>query len=419
VEAASAERALSRALADESLVRLLASASSIHLVVAGKAASEMTAAWFQIAPFNPRTTLVVSTHRSPLLAETIEFHLAGHPLPDARRVQAASRALDVARTVDESDVLLVLLSGGASALLARPIGGVTLDDKQRVVDAMLRGGADIRALNTVRKHLSTIKGGRLAESCRGRTVTLAISDVVGDDLAVIGSGPGVPDPSTWREAWDALNRYVLVERQPEAVRALFAAGVEGRIRETPKPGDEIASRITARVIGSRFDAMAGARAAAEERGYRAIVLESPVTGEARTAAPAWLEAALAARVPGVPTCVISSGETTVQVVGNGRGGRNQEFALALAPALATLGCGVVASAGTDGIDGPTNAAGAVVDATSLERARQLGLDAAAHLDDNDSHAFFAALDDLIVTGPTGTNVGDLQIAMFDPSGHLG
>jgi glycerate 2-kinase len=372
----------------------------------------MAAAWFRVAPFPTRAAVVVSTHRSPLVPVNVEFHQAGHPLPDARSVNAASRVLDVARMVDEPDVLLVLLSGGASALLARPIGGVTLDDKQRVVDAMLRGGADIRALNTVRKHLSTIKGGRLAESCRGRTITLAISDVVGDDLAVIGSGPGVPDPSTWREAWDALNRYVPVERQPETVRALFAAGVEGRMRETPKPGDEIAARTVARVIGSRFDAMDGARAAAEERGYRAIVLEAPVTGEARRAAPAWLETVLAARQPDVPTCVISSGETTVHVVGEGRGGRNQEFALALAAPLAALGAGVVASAGTDGIDGPTDAAGAVVDFTSLERARQLGIDAAAHLDDNNSYAFFAALDDLIVSGPTGTNVGDLQVAIF-------
>lgn len=382
------------------------------MIAAGKAASEMAGAWLDARTFRTEAALVVSTHRSAPLPEHVEFHTAGHPVPDERSVRAADRALQIARGVPEDDALVVLLSGGASALLARPIGGISLDDKQQVVRAMLRGGADIHALNTVRKHMSSIKGGRLAEACRGRTVTLAISDVVGDDPAIIGSGPAVPDPSTWRDAWDALNAYVPRAQQPETVRRLLEAGVEGRVRETPKPTNPVGARVEARVIAGRADAMQGARAAAERLGYNAIVIDEPVTGEARVAASAWFESLLSRRPVGAPTCVISSGETTVRVQGSGRGGRNQEFALALVERLAAPGVSAwLASAGTDGIDGPTEAAGAIVDATTKARAEQLGLDRGAYLDDNNSHAFFAALGDLVVTGPTGTNVGDLQILL--------
>jgi hydroxypyruvate reductase len=322
-------------------------------------------------------------------------------------VAAGARALEVAGKVRPDEALVILLSGGASALMARPMEGISLADKQRVVNAMLRGGADIHALNTLRKHLSAVKGGRLAAASAGRTITLAISDVVGDDLAVIGSGPGIEDPSTWLDAQAAFDRHVARADQPVAVRELLARGVAGELPETPKPGDAVTARTDARVIAGRFDAMAGARRAAEELGYDVHVIAPAITGEARHAAGRWLNAA-----NGHARCVISSGETTVRVIGTGKGGRNQEFALALAEPLASRGGDIIAgSVGTDGIDGPTDAAGAVVDSTTYGRAAALGLHPQAYLDDNNAYAFFDAIDDLIRTGPTGTNVGDLQVLL--------
>jgi glycerate 2-kinase len=373
----------------------------------------MTAAWFGISDLVTRTALAVGTHRDQPLPDSVEWHQAGHPLPDARSVAAATRALQRAQAVDAHDLLVVLLSGGASALLAKPMDGVSLEDKQRVVQAMLQGGADIHALNTVRKHLSAVKGGRLAAACPGRTLTLAISDVVGDDLAVIGSGPAVPDPSTWAQAAAALNRYVPTTDQPPSVKAILSKGIAGSLDDTPKPGSARMQKARARVIASRVDAMHGARQAAEQLGYRARVIDQPITGEARVAARSWFDDARTRAQGGGRVCVISSGETTVHVRGRGRGGRNQEFALALADVLAEWQTAVaVGSAGTDGIDGPTDAAGGVVDSTTRERARALGLAPSTHyLAENNTYAFFSAIGDLIHTGPTGTNVGDLQILL--------
>jgi glycerate 2-kinase len=372
----------------------------------------MTAAWFAIPQTKTVQALAVGTHRDVELPTLVEWREAAHPVPDERSVEAATRALAIARAVPADGLLVILLSGGASALLARPLPGIPLADKQEVVQAMLRGGADIHALNTVRKHLSEVKGGRLAAACAGTTMTLAISDVVGDDLGVIGSGPGVPDSSTWVDAVAALNRHVVEQDQPASVRSVMAKGIAGQIADTPKADNAAISRVQAHVIGSRFNAMSGARAAAEQLGYRALVIEQPVTREARRVAVEWFE--YVRQLADVSrTCVISSGETTVRVIGRGRGGRNQEFALALARALATLpGDAVAASVGTDGIDGPTDAAGAIVDSTTLTRAAQLGLAAPeSYLNDNNSYAFFDALGDLIRSGPTGTNVGDLQILL--------
>jgi glycerate 2-kinase len=411
VSAAGAGAALSRALADEGKFQQVTTAP-VHLIAAGKAAAPMTAAWFAIPQIKTVQALAVGTHRDVELPTLVEWREAPHPVPDERSVEAATRALAIARAVPADGLLVILLSGGASALLARPLPGIPLVDKQQVVHAMLRGGADIHALNTVRKHLSEVKGGRLAAACAGTTMTLAISDVVGDDLGVIGSGPGVPDSSTWVDAVAALNRHVVEQDQPASVRSAMAKGIAGQIADTPKADSAAMSRVQAHVIGSRFNAMSGARAAAEQLGYRAVVIEQPVTREARRVAVEWFEY-VRPLADVIRTCVISSGETTVRVTGRGRGGRNQEFALALARALATLARdAVAASVGTDGIDGPTDAAGAMVDSTTLTRAAQLGLAAPeSYLNDNNSYAFFDALGDLIRSGPTGTNVGDLQILL--------
>jgi glycerate 2-kinase len=339
--------------------------------------------------------------------------IGGHPLPTDDSERAGRRAIAVAEAVRAEETLVVLLSGGASALMVVPADGITLDDKRRATEQLLRAGADIHTLNTVRKHLSAIKGGCLAARTAGRCMTFAVSDVVGDDLSVIASGPTVADASTFSDALDAIHRCGGEAAYPRAVVRRFEAGARGEVAETPKPDDTRLLRSSAAIVGSRRDAMNGAAAAAAERGYHVTQIDDPVVGEARLAAAALLRAALAgaATLPR-PACVISSGETTVRVVGRGRGGRNQELALALAEPMASL-TAAAASAGTDGIDGPTDAAGAIVDSSTIDRARAAQLDEpAAYLHDNNAYAFFEALDDLIKTGPSGTNVGDLQIFLF-------
>jgi glycerate 2-kinase len=373
-----------------------------------------------------RTAFAVGTHQPPGLPAHVEWRDASHPLPDQRSLAAGRRALDIAGHVSRGESLVILLSGGASSLVAAPAPGITLEDKRRTIELMMHAGADIHALNTVRKHLSSIKGGQLARACRGTTRTLAVSDVVGDDVSVIGSGPGVADQTTWDDAAAALEQWGGVQHPP-AVRKRVAAGRAGAIKDTPKR-DALAD-ATGRVIANRQDALEGASAMAEGMGYRAIVIPEAVTGEARVAAARWLSTVRdAASAHAGPICVISAGETTVRVTGTGKGGRNQEFALALAVSLAdpsgahgvglgsrelgggTLGPGgIVASVGTDGIDGPTDAAGAWVDRTTLRRGVECGLgDPRSYLEDNNSYVFFARLGDLIFTGRTDTNVGDLQ-----------
>jgi hydroxypyruvate reductase len=311
----------------------------------------------------------------------------------------------------------VLLSGGASALMAAPGPGLSLALKQQTARTMMAAGAAITELNAVRKHLSAVKGGRLAAVCRGQVVTLAISDVVGDDLSVIGSGPAVPDASTWLDVRDALHAFGGVAAHDPAVLGLADAGCAGRIPETPKAGDPAMAGTLAHVIGGRREAMAGAAEAARGLGYDVVIDEAPILGEARDAAERWWQAVAAPVIAtGRQVALVTSGETTVRVVGRGRGGRNQEFALAAASPLATLARpAVLASMGTDGIDGPTDAAGALADPTTLERARRAALDPAAALADNDCFPFFAALGDLLRPGPTDTNVGDLQVLLVSPA----
>ena len=356
-----------------------------------------------------RTVLAIGTHRSADMPPHVEWHESAHPIPDERSVSAASRALDVASHVGDDECLVLLLSGGASAVMAAPIAALSLAQKQRVVRDMMHGGADIAALNTVRKHLSTVKGGRLAAACKGTTVTLAISDVVGDDLSVIGSGPGIADSSTWHDVRQAVRRYA---PHADDILAVADDGVRGVIDETPKPGVGALARAHAFVVASRRHALDAAARAAVALGYKTVALVDDITGEARDAAHAWLPAATRAARAASATCVVSAGETTVRVVGRGRGGRNQEFALALVDAVAAYADDlVIASVGTDGIDGPTDAAGALVDRTTGARARELDLDAHAFLAHNNAYEFFANLGDLVHLGRTDTNVGDVQVLL--------
>jgi len=336
-----------------------------------------------------------------------ELIVGGHPIPSAASEEAGRAALALAGSVAPDEQFLVLLSGGASALMAVPADGLTLDDKRRTTDQLLRAGADIHALNTVRKHLSAIKGGRLAARARGVCRAFAISDVIGDDLSVIASGPTVADTSTFADALGVLQRFGGESAYPAAVVKRLRDSTD----ETPKPGAASLARATTCVIGSRVDAMRGAAADAGARGYAVVTVDEPITGEARVAGAAHVEASLSAlRNRHGPRCVISSGETTVRVTGDGRGGRNQEFALAMVEPLASRGLpAVIASVGTDGIDGPTDAAGALADSTTRERARSRDLIPHRFLADNNAYMFFDALGDLVRTGPTGTNVGDLQV----------
>ncbi len=374
----------------------------------------MAAAAARVLGDRVRSGLVISAAPASIPAG-FESIVGGHPVPTAGSEAAGRRALAMAADVSATDTLLVLLSGGASALMAVPADGITLDDKRAATTQLLRAGADIHALNTVRKHLSAIKGGQLAARVAGRCRTLVISDVVGDDPSVIASGPTVGDDSSFQDALDALRRLSGEGAYPASIVERLRRGAAGGVPETPASGDPRLARARTTVIGSRRDAMAGVAAAAAARGYHVVRIDDPVVGDARTAAVAHVRAVLARVSDSTrPTCVVSSGETTVQVTGHGKGGRNQEFALASAKLLAETGGAqvVLASVGTDGIDGPTDAAGALADATTVGRAGAAGLAPERFLSDNNAYAFFDALGDLIHTGPTGTNVGDLQVILL-------
>jgi glycerate 2-kinase len=388
----------------------------LHVLAAGKAADAMAAAVAAAFGDSIRAGLIVAPASEASTPRRFERIAGAHPVPTEASEAAGRRALAFAQSLGPDDDLLILLSGGASALMAVPADGITLDDKRRTTALLLRGGADIHALNTVRKHLSAIKGGRLAAATRATCRALAISDVIGDDLSVIASGPTVPDASRFADALDIVTSFEPRSGGafPDAVKRRLADGAAGSIDETPKPGDARLARTDTHVIGSRRDAMNGAVAEAGTRGYRVVRLDDAIVGEARIAAAGHMRAVMqiAAGI-GRPACIVSSGETTVHVTGAGRGGRNQEFVLAAAEILGQIEvAGAVASVGTDGIDGPTDAAGAYADATTIDRALGEGLAPDRFLHDNNSYAFFEALGDLIHTGPTGTNVGDLQVILL-------
>jgi hydroxypyruvate reductase len=417
LRAADAGSLVRAALSDTGVRRSMRSAAEIDLVAVGKAARAMLTALVD-SPERPPLRHIVGVSSQPQEASSAgtRWYCADHPVPDARSVTAARAVLEIAASERDRELLVLLLSGGASALMALPAAGISLRDKRQTSERLLQDGAEVHALNAVRKHLSAIKGGQLAAAAGGSVLTLAVSDVVGDDVSSIGSGPTAPDSSTFAEALEVLEEHGGRCAYPRAVVARLTDGAAGRIGETPKPGDPRLARSRSLVIGGLYTALAGARAAAESRGYLVHVIDEPVLGRARAAAPGLIEVALRAirGRPG-PHCVLAGGETTVRVSGTGTGGRNQECALAMADWIGALGpAAVAASVGTDGVDGPTDAAGGLVDSTTLTRAEVAGIGSPTqHLDDNNSYAFFDALGDVIRTGPTSTNVGDLQIIMVD------
>lgn len=386
------------------------------LLAAGKASAAMVEAWFATVATAPSDALAVGTHDGHRVPAQVDWFEGGHPTPTAASVDAARAALAIAARVADDAQLVILLSGGASALLCLPAAPLTLDDKQRTTRALMHDGRAIDELNTVRKHLSAIKGGRLTTACPGRVITLAISDVVGpveDDPSVIGSGPTVADPSTFAQALAILDGVRDASSIPAAARAHIERGARGQAEDTPKAGHPALARAHYQIIGSRRTGMAGAQAAALEKGFHTVVIDAPVEGDARRAGALHVQRVLdlTRAYPG-PVCVISSGETTVTVRGPGRGGRNQEF---VAGAVASLARSarpmVLASVGTDGIDGPTDAAGAWADNTTAALARERALDIETILDANDAYHLHDALGTLIRTGRTDTNVGDVQVAL--------
>lgn len=395
----------------------LARVERIVLVGAGKAAAGMALGVLDALGerISGGTITTPGAHLRPL-PPGIEAWEAAHPVPDTRGLAGAVSALRAARSAGPRDLVLCLLSGGASALWPAPPPGVTLSELRETTVALLRAGVPIAGVNAVRKHLSRIAGGWLAkEAWPARVVTLLVSDVVGSPLDAIASGPTVPDPTTYRDALETLREHEV--EVPPAVRAHLQAGDAGELPETPKPGDDAFARATAHVVARNRDALEAAARAAEALGYRATVVADDMEGEARAVGAEVAALAWGAHAEGasgrLPAAFLLGGETTVTVRGDGRGGRNQELALSAALELDGEPGVVVAAMGTDGTDGPTAAAGAVVDGTTAARGRERGLDPRAFLDRNDAHPFLAATGDLLVTGPTGTNVNDLVLVLVD------
>ncbi len=358
------------------------------------------------------------------LASTRRIRLieAGHPVPDERGEAAAKEIRALAESATAEDLVLVLVSGGGSALTPAPVPPITLGDKQAMTQLLLAAGATINQLNAVRKHCSLLKGGQLAlAAAPARVEALLLSDVIGDPLDVIASGPTTPDVSTFAEALAILDRFGLREQSPRTIVERLERGARGEIRETPKPGDPIFTRVRNTVIGNNVLVVEAAAARARALGLNPHVLTRALEGEARDVAGRFVEMAheiKAGRGPiAAPACLIAGGETTVTVKGKGQGGRCQEFALAAALAMDGMGDVVVLAAGTDGTDGPTDAAGAIADGQSAARARAQGLDPATRLAENDSYSIFASLGDLVVTGPTNTNLLDLYVAVVGSPSH--
>jgi glycerate 2-kinase len=386
----------------------------VFIVGAGKAAMPMAQAMETLLGERLIGGIVVTPYGQAQILQKVRVIEAAHPIPDHAGLTGARLIAGIARQATVDDLIFILLSGGGSALLPYPIDGLTLADKQTVTQLLLQSGATIQEINAVRRHLSQLKGGKLARMADpAQVVTLILSDVIGDQLEDIASGPTAPDPSRYSDCLEIMRKYRLQESIAAPARSILERGSQGEIAETVKPNDPVFTRVHNLIIGSNRLATEAARSYAESLGYRATILSNAVQGESREVAKrhaATIKESLTKPMP-EPTCLISGGETTVTVRGDGMGGRNQEFALAAAVEIAGTEGVVVLSAGTDGIDGPTAAAGAIVDGTTVARGRSKGCDAAVFLARNDSYGYLSATGDLLITGPTHTNVMDIQVML--------
>lgn len=396
----------------------LAAFRRVIVVGAGKASAPMAAAVERVlAPARVPIEGIVSVRYGHLAAtEHVQVLEAAHPIPDAAGLRNSRAIAELLRDADEHDLVMCVLSGGGSALLTLPATGVGLEGLQWVTANLLQRGATIHELNAVRKHLDLVKGGGLVRlAWPARVLTLAVSDVVGDSLDVIASGPTVPDSSTWHDGAEVLRRYELLEAAPGAIAHRMARGERGGLPETPKPGDALFTHASTHVVASNSDACAAATHEARNLGLGALLLTTYVQGEARQVGQVLgsvlREVAASGQPVKRPCCLVAGGETTVLVRGEGLGGRNQEVALGAASTLAGLESVLLAAVGTDGSDGPTDAAGALVDGSTLERAGALQLAAGTFLAHNNAYRYFQPLGDLVHTGPTRTNVNDLYLLL--------
>lgn len=388
----------------------------VFLAGAGKATAPMARAMEELLDLRiTQGVIIVKEGFGEKLVAT-EVLEAGHPLPDERGVEGTDKILSLVREAEETDLLFSLISGGGSALLVRPAPGIPLEEKKTLTRSLLTCGAGIDEINAVRKHISSVKGGQMARAAMPATVVnLMLSDVVGDRMDIIASGPFVPDRSTFRDAWDILTKYGLRDVS-KTILCHITEGMEGRIPETPKGGDPAFGRVHNLILGSNILALEAAQEKAGSFGYNSLILSSMIEGEAREVARVHVgilkEILRTGRPIPLPACLISGGETTVTIRGNGLGGRNQEFCLAAAMELDGLPArAVVLSGGTDGDDGPTPAAGAIVDPLTVWRGKEAGLSASEFLRQNDAYHFLEKTGDLLITGPTGTNVMDVRLVL--------
>jgi hydroxypyruvate reductase len=389
---------------------------NIVVLGAGKAAAAMARAVEDL--LGERISAGVITVKYGHLEELkiIKIQEAGHPVPDQNGFTGAQAIYQLASSADEKTLVICLISGGGSALMPLPVDGVTLEDKQETTKVLLACGATIHEINTIRKHLSFIKGGGLAKAVYPATlITLILSDVVGDDLDSIASGPCVPDSRTFADCRLILRKYAIETEIPSSVVRHIDSGIAGKVPETPGTGQVFFEKTQNVVVGSNFNALLRAKEKADLLGYNTLLISSMLEGETRDVAANHIAIAREIQLHGLPlqrpACLLSGGETTVRIRGTGKGGRNQEFVLAAAIKMSGMNDVLVLSAGTDGNDGPTDAAGAIADHSTLERAAALGLDPSRYLDNNDSYNFFDKLGDLYKTGPTNTNVMDLRIVL--------
>lgn len=390
--------------------------ANIYVIGAGKAGASMALAVEEIVGDRIAKGVINVKYGHVSQLKRVKLNEVGHPIPDEKGVSGSEEIAGLLEQLGENDLVICVISGGGSALLPSPAEGISLEDKQKMTNLLLECGANINEINAIRKHISKLKGGGIARLAYPSTVVaLILSDVVGDPLDVIASGPTVPDNSTFGDCMSILKKYALLEEVPESIKARIQRGTKGEIEETPKAGNPIFEKTHNVIIGSNIIAVKAAEGRARELGYNPLILSTFIEGETREVAK--VHAAIAKEILksnhpiSPPACIISGGETTVTIRGKGLGGRNQEFALAAALDIQELEGVVILSGGTDGTDGPTDAAGAIADADTVRRALELGFDANAYLDDNDSYHFFGKLGDLLTTGPTNTNVMDLRLIL--------
>ena len=388
----------------------------VYVVGAGKACAAMAAAVEEVLGDRIRDGVVVVKDGYAIPLRRIRVTQAGHPVPDARGVEGTSAILALLTETGPEDLVIVLISGGGSALLPAPVAGIDLIDKQTMTRVLLACGATIDEINAVRKHCSRIKGGQMARALfPARSLTLILSDVIGDPVDAIASGPTVPDTTTYGEALEVLRRYRIEDRIPVSILRHLERGARGEIPETPKAGDPCFATAHHRIVGNNLQSLLAARDRAARLGFQALILTTELKGESREVAKVLTALLLEMRRSGhpvsPPACLLLGGETTVTVRGKGKGGRSQELVLAGAIAIAGGRDLVIWSAGTDGTDGPTDAAGAVADGDTWARAKEVGLDPLRALEENDAYHFFEGLGDLIKTGPTLTNVMDILLLL--------